>query len=178
MQTLLEKEVMCCMWNDKGQTSTSDFTLSLIVFLVALGIAMSLLVSNNIDRGFEDQQRQLSHATSLLMKSGIPADWDTSTVVSPGIHTDGRVNVTKLRYFDELDYGSKRGLLQLSADFVFFFEDSSGVVNVSDTCYFGHDLPDPCSLDLELFEFDDLAISERITILDGEIVKMVAYSWD
>lgn len=161
----------------KGQTSTSDFTISLVIFLVALGIGMSLLIGNQVNTSYDVQQRQLMHASGLLLSSGVPFDWNVTTVISPGLMSDDRINLSKLERFNSLDYSSKRGLLQLSDDFVFFFRGKSGVVNVSGTCYFGVDLVDPCDLDLGAFEFDDLTTYERITVLDGEIVELVMYSW-
>ena len=169
------------LFKKKGQVWTLDFIMSLIVFVGLIILAINLLEFENPrtqNKEYQERQMEADYISNMLLTTGIPVDWNETNVLVPGITENQRINLTKLDMFDELDYQKKKSLLQVKGDFLFFFENSSDTINKT-KCFRGYDedMYESCELNLSKLNYDDLAKTERIIILDSELVNLVIYVW-
>lgn len=159
----------------KAQTWIFEFIISFLIFVGLLLLSLSILNSSNDSSEFDSVVRDADHISSVLMSSGSPNDWNSSNVKSLGLLSDNRINKSKLLEFDSLDYYTSKSLFSVSNDFAFYFENSSGILNVEGTCLRG--LITGCDDLISNLEYEDLASSRRIIILDSSIVELVVVVW-
>ncbi len=104
----------------KGQIISSDFMVSVAVFLIILAFILPLFVRLDEERHerFEqdDLQLKIAFVTDYILKTtGVPEDWNTTNIVALGLaNADGRVNATKVRRFMKLPDQQAKDLLGLS----------------------------------------------------------------
>ncbi|MBI2651934.1 hypothetical protein HYX00_00590, partial [Candidatus Woesearchaeota archaeon] len=77
--------------------------------------------------------------SSSLALSGYPNDWDNTTVIRIGIADEQKVNATKVKTFDKLDYPTTKKRFGTIFDyFVFFVNDKGEVLNINGICGVGY----------------------------------------
>lgn len=159
----------------KAQTWIFEFIISFLIFVGLILLVFSILNSSNKSSDYNSVLKEADHISSVLMSSGVPSNWNESNLKSPGITSNNRINTSKLVKLDGVDYYTAKSLLSVSNDFVFYFENASGILNVEGTCMRG--LINGCDDLLSNIEYDDLAFSRRIVILNSSIVELVVVVW-
>ena len=102
-----------------GQIVSSDFIISIAVFLIVLVILIPIFTrmteNMNERRFFEDMQTRLIYSADALMKTkGYPDNWNYTNVSRIGLADDsGRLNVTKIRYFLNINPETAKNALGL-----------------------------------------------------------------
>jgi hypothetical protein len=93
----------------KGQIITTDFMMSLAIFLVAIAVVTPLFLKLSEDSAAnqlnQEAMTRLDFAGEIMMKTpGVPADWNPGTVESIGLaDSNGRINRTKIRNMMEMN---------------------------------------------------------------------------
>ncbi len=117
-----------------------DFAIALMLFVITLVVYYSYIDNfNKEDKGDLNIIQSDSKAiSSSLVLSGYPSNWDNSTVVRIGIADDQTLNLTKLRYFKELNYSRTKKYFGTTFDyFVFFVNSKDEVQNIMGICGVG-----------------------------------------
>ncbi len=103
----------------EGQIVSSDFIISIAVFLIALAIVIPVYLNMSQDmserRFFEDLQTRLIFSTDAILKTqGLPSDWNYTNVTRLGLaDRSGRINVTKIKNLMKLSPQSAKNMLGL-----------------------------------------------------------------
>jgi hypothetical protein len=159
----------------KAQTWMFDFFVGFLIFLGLLFLGLGLLRNVDNDSDFFDVKKESERVSSILLSEGFPSNWNSSLVTSPGLLSEHRINVSKLEEFDSLQYDKVKSLMSVHNNFVFYFENTSGIMNVSGKCFRGYDFS---GCDVFDFNYENLAKTERIVILNSKIILMVVLSWN
>ena len=165
----------------KSQIWYIDLILAITIFTIMLIFSFKYLAETYI---FEENQNILSEGDKLsekLMTPGIPENWTNNYVISVGITTKNKLNLSKLYYFDNItidDYPSVKALFGLRSDFIVFFENRTGqVLNFTNTKYIG--MPEKNQTNIEAEERIDV---ERYLTYNhnniSEIVLMKVVLWN
>jgi hypothetical protein len=169
----------------RGQVWTVDFLVGFLIFIVvllaAIKIIMSIIPSTNYDVLYKDT----AHLSSTLTGKGFPNDWNETTVIIPGLGENNRLNFTKIQAFDDIAYQRTKTLMHITNDYIFFFKNSSQIINISGKCVRGYniDYNSNCEPDINSIEYDNLIKFERIVIFENStnnsvLISMVIYSWN
>lgn len=161
----------------KAQIWTVDFILGVSMFVLLLVTGLSLFLSINTDTNFEDATREAIYVSNILMSEGSPSNWNSSTVISPGLLSDGVLNNTKLEYFSEFNYDELKSFFALRNDFSFFFRDDTGFINTG-SCSYGYDFPnDNCDPLFDELDYENLIVINRFVAVNSSIKNLVLYVW-
>ncbi|MGV8162671.1 MAG: hypothetical protein ACP5N2_05060 [Candidatus Nanoarchaeia archaeon] len=161
----------------KGQIWTLDYIVGLLIFLATVFIAFILIRDLKLDsNNFGHALKESNHISMNLINSGTPSNWNSSNVLIIGISENNRINLTKLDEFDNLTYAKTKLLFQVTGEYVFYFENKTGIINQS-KCFRGYDLGESCILQIPP-QADNIAKTERLVILNSNIVKMVIVVWN
>lgn len=167
----------------KSQVWTIDFIAGLLIFIVLMLIGVAMIMSLVEPGDTDSLYRDSVHLSGALMTSGNPVTWDVnnSNVIIPGLLIDGsksRIDANKLTEFDKLDYQRTKTLFHLSSEYIFFFRNSTGIINIS-KCIRGYALPvnTSCEPDLTSVNYNDLVKIDRIVIYNASIITLTIYSW-
>jgi len=184
MSTRQNKHRKC---SNKGQVWLSDFTISLLLFIVAALIAVKIIMNSfSVNSDFAKLKTDASKISEILLSEGYPSNWTNDTVIRPGLLTSDRLDLSKIRNAmnqSYINYSSLMPKLQTSYDFlVIFQEQSSEIINFGDGSNplyaIGNPLVYVNSTEV-LFtsDYDDLVRLTRLVVYDSRIVKMTVYLW-
>ena len=165
--------------NKVAQTWIFDFLAGFLMFVFLLILSISLLDSIDARSDYENVQRQVDLLSNALISPGFPHSWDVSSVVLPGLLSEDKLDYDKLDAFDALGYGRSKALLQVTGEYWFYFKNASGIMEVNGKCvrgypFVGCDFPDVSSVSQS---HTDRAWSERILLIDHQIVSMIVVVW-
>lgn len=170
----------------KAQIWYFDLTIALGIFLVVFVFAINFINSSyfndaQISNKVIDEAKRVSNN---LLHTGIPEDWTSEGVISIGLTSNDRIDLTKLSEFKNLteeDYAFAQTLFGISSDFLIFFEDNDGVLlNLSGDTYFGKQGYTP-QLALDELPEEFVQISRYVAYEEGSMVKIVSLNvvcWD
>lgn len=125
----------------KSQLWYLDFIFGITLFVVILLVAFKFIAETGTSR--ESQSfSQADMAAKAIFSRGIPKNWTTEDVLSPGIVSDdSSLNLTKLAGLQDLctnDYDRARLILGIGSDFIIYFENLDGnVLNLTGQEYVG-----------------------------------------
>lgn len=134
---------------------------------------------------YDSLYRDTVHLSNNLINPGYPENWNSSTVIIPGIAQNNRINLTKLEEFNNMSYSRTKTLFQISHEYIFFFENASGIINVTidetgqTKCMFGYAISvnSTCDPQLELIDYENLIKIKRVAIYNSTLVTLVVYQW-
>jgi len=172
--------------------------ISLLIFIATAAIFYSYSSNSNQGSSMEDIVRDAKTASGYLISPGYPKDWNSSNAIIIGLtNDDGRIAVSKLNSFSDMQYSAVRSLLNTKYDFFVYFADKSGcfikigssgenygyghpdadVVNAgsSDSC----SMADAKNMTLNLSDIapEKVVKIERFVILNSTIARMVLHEW-
>ena len=165
--------------NIKAQTWIFDYLAAFLMFFFLLVISISLLSSIDAKSMYDDINREVDLVSNSLMSEGFPVNWNSSSVILPGLLKNNRLDYDKLDEFDSLGYSRSKALFHVRGDYLFYFKNSSGIMNVSGKCFRGYELSGCSVPDVSVFApgHTDRAWTERIILVDSQIVSMVVVAW-
>jgi hypothetical protein len=173
--------------NGKGQMWLSDFTISLLLFIVAALIAVKIIMNSfSVNSDFEKLKDDATKISEILLSEGSPANWTNDTVIRPGLLTGGRFDISKVRNAmnqSYINYSSMMPKLQTSYDFLVIFQEQDGeIINFGDAANPSYSIGNPLvsvNATEVLFTsgYDDLVKLTRLAVYDSRIVKMIVYAW-
>ena len=120
----------------KGQVWTFDMALSLMIFfsaLISVTLAWNYISGDIIERqGISEMQlKSMTVSDSLIRTSGIPSNWNESTVTVLGLaESDNVLNAAKVSELVSMSYSKSRSLLDISP-YEYYFE----VTDINGTVY-------------------------------------------
>ncbi len=164
----------------KAQVWTADFVIGLSLFLVVATASIALIINTNPGDNYQYLYKDTIHLTSQLMSTGHPENWNTTSVVIPGLlENKTRLSTSKLEEFKGISYDRTKNLLQTRHEYFFHFKNETGIINMSQ-CNYGYNVEtdENCNPLLESLEYDNLVRIERILIHNSQLTKMVVYSWN
>jgi hypothetical protein len=117
--------------SERGQVSSLDFVLGAVLFLVVVPFyffARDGLVAYSSFESEGAAFKAFRASSWLVEESGVPVDWNASTVVVPGLASEKNVvDAGKLSSFLSLDYENATRLLGLGGyNFSFALRYASG----------------------------------------------------
>jgi hypothetical protein len=175
--------------NKKGQVWLSDYTLSMLLFILAALISVKIIINSfSTNTAFEELKSESFKIGDILLSEGYPVNWssgNSSDVIRPGLLTGKRLNETKViqaMNSTYINYTSLKTMLQTKHDFAVVFEEpNSGVVQFNGLCVIGNGsvLPTCASTIPTLnFKYHDLASLSRMAVYNSTIKRMVIYVWN
>jgi hypothetical protein len=159
----------------KGQVWTLDYLIGLFLFIIVLFSVIFIMKGYLSEKDtFKETARESDHIASILLSGQIPYTGD-SNISALIISENNRINISKLQTFDSLSYSQKKIMFQNSGEFVFYFYNGS-IINET-VCFRGYIFPtDNCTLQIPS-SAENIAKTERIVILNSEIVKLIVIAW-
>ena len=166
------------MMSRKGQVWIMDFILGLVMFLLLIAMAVQAMLSLAPNNDYDLLYTSTVLLSDSLISGGHPVDWNSTHVILPGVIDSSRINITKLERMQNLSYDRTKGMLHLEHQYLFYFENGTGIVNITN-CVYGYPIQTDadCNPLLGTVNYDNLVKIERIVIYNGTIVKMVVYGW-
>ena len=163
--------------NKKGQVWITDFMVGLALFMMILFVVLRIFLSMDLPKQSETYIDAV-HVSSGLLTQGYPKNWTNDTVIIPGIAKDNMINYTQLEEYATIPYGRTIVLYQLSSDYIFFFSNSTNVINTT-RCTYGYDITTDaeCNPLLTSISYSDLSKIDRIVVLNDTLVRMTIYAW-
>jgi hypothetical protein len=177
----------------RGQVWISDLTISILLFSLASIMAFAILM-NTLDSGkdFQSTTDDAARIGNYLLSDGIPATWNQTSVVRPGILSYGRINSSKTMALMEISntsYNSLKAMMQTQNDFIVTLENKSGnIIVFGPYCTIGNsnDAVEKqmngtltCqNANFSSIDYDNLARLNRFATYDGQIIKMSIYVWN
>jgi hypothetical protein len=170
----------------RGQAIYMDFMIGIVFLMLVVALYFKYLPRATAREAkiLQEMEMDARSIASSLMNSGLPSDWNSSTVQRIGIvEGDSRLNATKLQRLAGLPYSDSKALLGSSRDFYVYFQKGQIVLNVSGVCGFGSPLIAPapagenCSLPVRAAQTTDVLKVERILIADNALARMVVLVW-
>jgi hypothetical protein len=160
----------------KGQIWTLDYMIGLLIFIAALFMAIALMTGFMDEKDtYKETTRNSDHIAATLLSEQIPAI-NNSNVSLLKISENNRINKSKLQSFDTLTYEQKKLLFQNTGDFVFYFYNGT-IINET-SCFRGYNISTGnCTLEIPT-SASNIAKTERLVILNSQIVKMIVISWN
>ena len=162
----------------KAQVFTGDFILGFLIFIGMLLIGIKLVIGIIPSTQYDILYADNTFLSEQLLQPGYPANWTTSDVIIPGLTTNNRLNLTKLQNFSALTYDQTRSLYHLTGDYIFYFKNTTDIINMT-SCIYGYNIPTDgnCTPDLSAALYDDLVKTERLIVYNSSILTMVVLSW-
>jgi len=158
------------------------FSLTFILFFKFVVPGLEQEDYSTIDSVYGDC-RVIANA---LISAGYPSNWTNETVQRIGLTSEYNIiNGTKVAMFKNMtveDYQRVKDKFNLRADFVvFFINRSNQPVPVAGNYHIGHPtiaLDVDNRVDLESFEYKNLASLTRVLVYNKTVVRMVIYTWN
>ena len=178
--------------NKKSQVWISDYSISLLLFLLAAILSVKIIVNNfSTDTTFEELKTDASKISETLLSEGYPNDWDNMSVIRPGLLTDKRLNSSKVfnaMNLSNTSYSAFKSKFQTPYDFLVIFEEpGKDMMEFGDLCVIGSpgisinstlvpvlDCHNPLFTSIS---YDNLVKLTRLVIYNGKIIRMVVYAW-
>jgi hypothetical protein len=162
--------------NSKGQTWVFDYIVGFLMFAFLLILSLSLLRSIDAKSDYDLVSREVDFVSVALVSPGFPDNWNSSSVIFPGLLSDNKINKSKLDLFDSFGYERTKALLRVTGEYWFYFKDESGIIEVNGKCVRGYDYSG-CDLPVVTARHSDRAWTERIVVLDSRIVTLMVVGW-
>jgi hypothetical protein len=162
--------------NSKAQTWIFDFIVGFLMFVFLLFLSVNLLKSVDAKSSYEVINREVDFVSVALMSPGFPEYWNSSSVVVPGLLSNNEVDMAKLQLFDSFSYTRSKALLRVTGEYWFYFKNASGIIEVNGKCVRGFDF-EGCEIPEVTARHSDRAWTERIVLLDSQIVSLVVVGW-
>jgi len=165
--------------NKKGQVWTTDFIIGLILFIIVLLLMIKLAFSMYPSQDHIVVYRDAVHLSGALLSPGYPKNWNSSDVLMPGIAENNRINNTKLMTYSDLEYGKAKTLLHVTTDYIFFIQNSTGIINTG-RCVYGYNISTDanCTPLLDTINYENLAKIDRMVIYNSTVVILTIYAWN
>jgi hypothetical protein len=159
-----------------------DYIIGLLMFIGMLLISVNMMLSMSNKDNYEPVYREAIHISDILMSDGVPNNWNSTTVITPGllrIDSESRINNTKLASFNSIGYARTKTLFRSDHEYLFFFRNSTRIINMS-SCIYGYPISvdENCTPMLTSLNYNNLAKIERVVIINSTVVTMVIYTWD
>jgi len=128
--------------NRRGQIWTVDYTVGLLLFLIALVALVTVLAKTSLLKdSFSDVLRSGDAVSEQLMGTGYPADWRSDDVLALGILTGNELSQRKterLLALSQEDYDVTKRLLNTQYEYAFTLSTRNGtLVPILDACVVG-----------------------------------------
>jgi len=172
----------------KSQVWISDYTLSLLLFTLAVIISIKILINSfAVNTDFKELKTDAAKISEILLSEGYPPYWDngnSSDIIRLGLLTGERLSESKLiRVMNAsyINYTSLRPKLQTKYDFVVVFEKPNGsLIEFNNLCVIGrpNSIADCTNPALNLPDYDNLVKLTRLVIYNSTITRMVIYTWN
>lgn len=160
----------------KAQSWVFEYIISFLIFLGLLFLAFNILTDSGEGSDYYSVKKEADFVSEVLLSEGMPSDWDHLNFVLPGLLSDGRVDVYKLEELRRINYNRLKSGLGVTNEFVVFFENDSGLMDVNG-CYWGFEINN-CDDFLSQISYGDLSLTKRVVVLESQIVKMGVASWN
>lgn len=170
--------------NKKAQVWLSDYTLSMLLFILAALISVKIIINSfSANTDFQELKTEASKISEILMSEGYPVDWTNETVIRPGLLTDRRLNQTKVAHAMDhayLNYTFLKFMLQAKHDFAVVFEHPNGeLIQFEGLCVIGNTSVSPiCLAPTFNFRHKNMVQLNRLMVYNRSIVKAVVYTWN
>ncbi len=118
-----------------------DFAIGLLLFTFTLVVYFNYTNNfQNEDKGSLDLIiKDAKSISSSLALEGYPDDWSNLTAIRIGIADDQKVNATKLKRLNQLNYASGKKKFATSYDYLVYFVNGNGeVLNINGVCGSGY----------------------------------------
>ena len=163
----------------KAQALTTDFIIGLMMFIFLLITSITIIINITPDQTYEILYTNNLYISESLITPGFPQNWNETNVAIPGITTNQRLNLTKLNKFDNIPYETSKTLLLTENEYIIFFENSSGIINIT-KCVRGYNIQtdENCKPLLNTTNIKNLVKTERYLIYNSQIIQMNIYSWN
>ena len=163
----------------KGQVWVMDYVAGFLIFVLLLILSVNIMTSIKSNTEYSEAYEEAVYISSNILSPGNPYYWDASTVLLPGIAENNRINISKLEEFDQLDYGLTKTMFNVKGDYLFYFSNSSGIINIS-KCTRGYfvETDASCTPNLSSVKYSNLAKIERIGIYNSTLAKITIYVWN
>ena len=180
--------------NKKSQVWLSDYTISLLLFILAAMLSVKIIVNSfSTNTAFEELKTDASKISEILLSEGYPPDWTNETVIRPGLLTAKRLNKSKVVEAMNMSYSRLKPKLQTQYDFLVIFEEpGSDMIEFDDICAIGSPdvninttiigpIIDCHNPEFTSISYDNLVKITRFVIYDlgseSEIIRMGVYVW-
>jgi hypothetical protein len=160
----------------RAQAWIFEYIISFLIFLGALFVAISVLSGSSDASNYVSLKGEANHISGLLLSEGLPKEWGYDNVQAIGVLSGDRVDAYKVEEFQKLSYSSMKSLLGVTNEFVFYFENVSGIIDINGRCYWGYDYS-TCDDFLDNITYSELSFVRRITVFNSSLVEMVVLSW-
>ncbi|HLC62280.1 MAG TPA: hypothetical protein VJI52_04655 [Candidatus Nanoarchaeia archaeon] len=120
-----------------------DFAIGMLLFTFTLVVYFSYTNNfQNEDKGSLDLMlKDAKSISSSLVLEGYPGDWSNLTAIRVGIADGQKVNATKLKRLNQLNYATGKKKFATSYDYFIYFVNGNGeVLNINGVCGSGYPL--------------------------------------
>jgi hypothetical protein len=172
----------------KAQVWLSDYTLSMLLFILAALIAVKIIINSfSATADFQELKSETSKISEILLSEGYPVNWssgNSSDVIRPGLFTGRRMDETKViqaMNSTYINYTSLKTMLQTKHDFAVVFEEqNSSLIQFDSFCVIGDTSISPGCPASPVFNFHykNLVQLNRLVIYNSSIIRMVVYAWN
>ena len=155
----------------RAQSTFLDFSTGFLLFAVVLLISGSYLTSRTATSEPPDGVR----ISNELLSEGVPADWNATSVIVPGILTHGRVDQEKWMALSAMSDDELRSLLFLSGEAYiritrYHYDRYIEILPPIRTITTGHD-------SITDQEHDSISVTSRITNYNGSLAVLEVIVW-
>ena len=177
--------------NRKSQVWVSDYTISLLLFVIAALLCTKIIVNSfSTNTSFEELKADASKISEMMLSEGYPHDWTNETIVRPGLLTAERLNESKVVEAMNMTYSYLKPKLKTKYEFLVIFQKSNNdMMEFDGLCVIGNPAVDinytgalpniDCHYpDFTSISYDNLVKITRLVIYESEINRMVVYAWN
>ena len=163
------------MSTKKAQVWTTDFALSMLIFVIALilfgraAMNLSTVTGEKIDSLMKEGRLIADSLTS----QGYPSNWTTSDVKKIGLISEGKtIEKNKLQMMANMTYEQTRKLFGLKYDyFIFFISEDGKLANITPKLGIGH--PDVYAIGTRK-DTNNIAYYQKENLLLNEMLDLNA----
>jgi hypothetical protein len=122
----------------KGQIWSTDFAISLFIFIVASVVAFTIMTNTLQKDSYDDVRREAATAAELLASSGYPVYWTNNSLIRAGVTSDNALSLRKMQELSRTDVSALRSALRINDDFYIYFTNQSGeTISIYGSCGVG-----------------------------------------
>lgn len=122
----------------KSQSWSIDFTIGLLIFLLAITLSVKFINQSDNSDFFRDLYDESTFISEQLRSEGYPPNWTKESLVRVGLLSEGKLNLTKFSNFTALTYPVSKNYIHTQFEYFMLFEDEYGhMLNISGHCGFG-----------------------------------------
>ncbi len=115
----------------KGQTWTIDYTIGLVLFLLALAIVTDILMETFQEQEYDQLVDETIRLSENLLSPGYPQDW-AEDVIKVGLLYDGRLSWRKLYEFANMD--DKKEVLPTRFNYLITLKKNESIQEIDGFC--------------------------------------------